>query len=288
MRALKITQTITRRDEKSLEKYLSEISRYDVLSPEEEVALFQRFRAGDDRAIEKIINHNLRFVVSVAKQYQVPGLWLGDLVNEGNIGLIKAAYKFDETKGFKFISYAVWWIRQSILQALNEKARKIRIPLNLQGIANKVIAKRTELLQKNEREPSIEELAEATELKISEVQRCLKTYKMCSSLDAPLSEDSENALTNVLEDKSIEQPDFQLSVQESQKKEVKELLKCLSPRQATVLQLYFGIDRKHPLSLNDISEHIGVSRERVRQIKDKGLRMLRGQASKMAITISAN
>lgn len=288
MRALKITQTITRRDEKSLEKYLSEISRYDVLSPEEEVELFQRFRAGDERAIEKLINHNLRFVVSVAKQYQVPGLWLGDLVNEGNIGLIKAAYKFDETKGFKFISYAVWWIRQSILQALNEKARKIRIPLNLQGIANKVIAKRTELLQKNEREPSIEELAEATELKTSDVKRCLKTYKMCSSLDAPLSEDGENSLTSVLEDTSIEQPDFQLSVQESQKKEVIELLKCLSPRQATVLQLYFGIGRKHPLSLNDISEHIGVSRERVRQIKDKGLRMLRGQASKMAITFNPN
>jgi RNA polymerase primary sigma factor len=288
MRALKITQTITRRDEKSLEKYLSEISRYDVLSPEEEVELFRRFRSGDERAIEKIINHNLRFVVSVAKQYQIPGLWLGDLVNEGNIGLIKAAYKFDETKGFKFISYAVWWIRQSILQALNEKARKIRIPLNLQGIANKVIAKRTELLQKNEREPSIEELAEATELKVSEVKRSLKTYKMCSSLDAPLSEDGENSLTNVLEDTSIEQPDFQLSVQESQKKEVRELLKCLPPRQATVLQLYFGIGHKHPLSLNDISEHIGVSRERVRQIKDKGLRMLRGQASKMAVTFNPN
>lgn len=288
MRALKITQTITRRDEKSLEKYLTEISRYDVVTPEEEVELFRRIKQGDERAFEKIIMHNLRFVVSVAKQYQIPGLWLGDLINEGNIGLIKAARKFDETKGFKFISYAVWWIRQSILQALNEKSRKIRLPLNLQGITSKVMAKRSELLQKMEREPSIAELAEATEMEPATIKRSLETYKMCSSLDAPLTDEGDHSLANVLEDEKIRKPDFEISVKESQQKEVKQMLKLLPPRQATVLELYFGIGRKHPLSLSDIGEYIGVSRERVRQIKDKGIRRLRTRAREIQPTFLPN
>jgi RNA polymerase primary sigma factor len=283
MRALKITQTITRRDERSLERYLSEISKYDVLTPEDEVALFQRIREGDDRALDKIVRHNLRFVVSVAKQYQIPGLWLGDLINEGNIGLIRAAQKFDETKGFKFISYAVWWIRQSILQALNEKSRKIRLPLNLQGLTSKVLAARSELLQIQEREPSIEELAEATELKPEVVKRTLRTNKMCTSLDAPISEEGDGSLGSLIEDDSIESPDFMLAVHESQKQEVQDMLKLLPPRQAKVLELFFGIGRKQPLSLTDIGEYIGVSRERVRQIRDRGIRHLQMRAKKASL-----
>jgi RNA polymerase primary sigma factor len=288
MRALKITQSITRRDEKSLEKYLTEISKYDVLSPDEELAIFQRIREGDEKALAKIVRHNLRFVVSVAKQYQNLGLWLGDLVNEGNIGLIKAAERFDETKGFKFISYAVWWIRQSILQAVSDKSRKIRIPLNLQGLGAKIRAKRTEFVQQQEREPSIEELAEATGLRPEQVQKSLESYKMCSSLDAPLSSDSEGSLGQVMEDESIPQPDFELAIRDSQQEEVQHLLNLLSPRQSTVLTMYYGIGMKQPMSLNDIAETIGLSRERVRQIKDRGVRKLRMRARNMAPTFSTN
>lgn len=288
MRALKITQSITRRDEKSLEKYLTEISRYDVLTPEEEVQLFQRIREGDEEALVRIVRHNLRFVVSVAKQYQNLGLWLGDLVNEGNIGLIKAARRFDETRGFKFISYAVWWIRQSILQAVNDKANKIRIPLNLKGVSAKVRACRVEILQKEEREPTLEELAEATGLTTDQVKKSLETYKMCSSLDAPLASDSDGALMHVLEDESIEQPDYDLSIRESQKEEVQQLLSMLTPRQATVLSMYYGIGRKQPVSLGEIGEHIGLSRERVRQIMNRGVRKLRMRARNMEPTFSSN
>ncbi|MCB0532857.1 MAG: RNA polymerase sigma factor RpoD/SigA [Lewinellaceae bacterium] len=288
MRALKITQSITRRDEKSLEKYLTEISRYDVLTPEEEVQLFQRIREGDDEALVKVVRHNLRFVVSVAKQYQNLGLWLGDLVNEGNIGLIKAARRFDETRGFKFISYAVWWIRQSILQAVNDKAQKIRVPLNLKGVGAKVRASHQEILQKQEREPTLDELAEATGLTPELVKKSLDTYKMCSSLDAPLNSDSEGSLVHVLEDDSIVQPDFELSIRESQKEEVQQLLSMLTPRQATVLSMYYGIGRKQPASLGDIGEQIGLSRERVRQIMNRGVRKLRLRARKMDPTFSVN
>ncbi|MBK8969198.1 MAG: RNA polymerase sigma factor RpoD/SigA [Saprospiraceae bacterium] len=288
MRALKITQSITRRDEKSLEKYLTEISRYDVLAPEEEVQLFQRIREGDEEALVKVVRHNLRFVVSVAKQYQNLGLWLGDLVNEGNIGLIKAARRFDETRGFKFISYAVWWIRQSILQAVNDKAQKIRVPLNLKGVGAKVRASHQEILQKQEREPTLEELAEATGLTPELVKKSLDTYKMCSSLDAPLSTEGEGSLVHVLEDESIEQPDYELSIRESQKEEVQQLLSLLTPRQATVLSMYYGIGRKQPASLGDIGEHIGLSRERVRQIMNRGVRKLRLRARKMDPTFSVN
>ncbi|TNE64089.1 MAG: RNA polymerase sigma factor RpoD/SigA [Bacteroidetes bacterium] len=289
MRAIKITQSITRRDEQSLEKYLTEIARYDVLTPEEEVAMFQRIREGDEKALVQIVRHNLRFVVSVAKQYQNLGLSLGDLINEGNIGLLKAAKRYDETKGFKFISYAVWWIRQSILQAVNDKAGKIRIPPNLKGISAKVRAKHLEILQKEEREPTIEELAEATGLKESDVRKSIETYKMCSSLDAPLGSDGDGgSLVHVLEDESIEQPDHALSTRESQREEVQELLRSLPARQAAVLSMYFGIGHKHPLSLADIADHLGLSRERVRQIKDRGLRRLRSRAQDLLPAFSPN
>lgn len=281
MRALKISNSITPRDELSLEKYLNDISKYDVLTPEEELALFKRLRNGDDKALDIIVRHNLRFVVSVSKQYQHTGMSLTDLINEGNIGLIKAAQRFDETKGFKFISYAVWWIRQSILQAVNEKTDKIRIPLNLRANILEVISKREQFIQQNEREPSMEELAIATDFKVSMVKKCLEYNLRCSSLDAPLAEDSETALSGVLTDTNIPAPDYNMAVHESQKKEVEQLLQTLKPRQAEIIAMYFGINGKKAMSLEDISDQIGVSRERVRQIKERSLRRLRRNAQTM-------
>jgi len=281
MRALKISNSITPRDELSLEKYLNDISKYDVLTPEEELALFKRLRDGDDKALDIIVRHNLRFVVSVSKQYQHTGMSLTDLINEGNIGLIKAAQRFDETKGFKFISYAVWWIRQSILQAVNEKTDKIRIPLNLRANILEVINKREQFIQQNEREPSMEELAIATDFKVSMVKKCLEYNLRCSSLDAPLAEDSETALSGVLTDTNIPAPDYNMAVNESQKKEVEQLLQTLKPRQAEIIAMYFGINGKKAMSLEDISDQIGVSRERVRQIKERSLRRLRRNAQTM-------
>ena len=277
MRALKITQSITRRDERSLEKYLTDISQWEVLTPEEELSLFKRYRAGDEEALSRIVLHNLRFVVSVAKQYQIPGLWLGDLISEGNIGLIKAARRFDETRGFKFISYAVWWIRQSILQALNEKSRKIRLPLNVNGNTAKINAVRLSIMQKTEREATMEELMEHTGLDEHVIKRCLTSAKGCVSLDAPVQEDADASLGDLLGDDSIAMPDHEVAVVESQKNEVAQLLHSLPPRQAQVLSMYFGIDRDRAVTLSDIAEEVGVTRERARQIKDKGLRKLRKQ-----------
>lgn len=278
MRALKISNSITPRDELSLEKYLNDISRYDVLSPDEELKLFQRLRAGDKSAMEIIVRHNLRFVVSVAKQYQQTGMPLTDLINEGNIGLIKAAKRFDETKGFKFISYAVWWIRQSILQAVNEKSGKIRIPLNLRANILEVISKREEFLRKEEREPTIEELAEVTGFSIAHVRKSLENNLKCSSLDAPLTDDSDTSLTGVLSDHNIPSPDYDMAEVESQRIEIERLLQTLKPRQAEIISMYFGINGHKSMSLEDISEQIGVSRERVRQIKERSLRRLRRSA----------
>jgi RNA polymerase primary sigma factor len=288
MRALKITSAITRRDEKSLEKYLTEISGYDVLTPEEEYTLFRDYRSGDEQALSKLVLHNLRFVVSVAKKYQHMGLWLGDLINEGNIGLIKAATRFDETRGFKFISYAVWWIRQSILQAINEKSRKIRIPQNLQSQISKIMAKRAEILQKEEREPSIEELALALEIKPEVVEKCFEAYQKITSIDAPIRFDSDESMVAFMEDESIEKPDHSLSVEETQKEEVREMLKKLPQREATVISMYYGIGIERPISLNDIAEYIGLSRERVRQIKDKAVTKLRREAKSIVPTFSPN
>ena len=288
MRALVITNTITRRDEKSLEKYFNEISRYGVLSPEEELDMFKKIKMEDEDALQKIVNHNLRFVVSVSKQYQGLGLSLGDLINEGNLGLIKAATRFDETKGFKFISYAVWWIRQSILQALNEKSRKIRLPLNHQSNVSKIIAKRTELLQKMEREPTMEELAEETGFSEEVVRKSLQSYKKCRSLDAPVDEDSDTSLSGLMEDKEVERPDYDLAYNESIHIQAQQLLDILPPREASVLKLFFGIDRKYPMNLGEISETMGISRERVRQIKDRGLDILRKASKRSALEFSLN
>ena len=288
MRALKITSSITRRDEKSLEKYLKEISQYDVLTPEEEYQLFRDYKTGSETALSKLVLHNLRFVVSVAKKYQHLGLWLGDLINEGNIGLIKAATRFDESRGFKFISYAVWWIRQSILQAVNEKSRKIRIPMNLQGRISTILDKRAEILQHEEREPTVEELATALDMDPAVISKCFEIYPRCSSLDAPISHDGDDTLTAVMEDDSVRMPDFSLAIRESQQTEVRELLEMLPPRQATVLSMYFGIGRKHPVSLSDIADHVGLSRERVRQIKDKAVMHLRRRARSVVPTFSPN
>lgn len=277
MRALTITNSITRRDQRSLEKYLNEISKYEVLSPEAETALFRRFKNGDEAAFSKILRHNLRFVVSVAKQYQYTGLWLGDLVSEGNIGLMKAARRFDETRGFKFISYAVWWIRQSIILAINEKGRKIRLPLNLNSLSSKVREARRSLLQENEREPSIRELAKKTGFSEEKVQVSLDTQKMCRSLDAPVKEGEDVSLAHYLPDSKIESPDYEVVTKESQKQAVRYFLSKLSPRESTVLSLYYGIDRNHPMTLNDIGEMVGITRERVRQVKEKGLRKIRSR-----------
>ena len=285
MRALKITQSITRRDQKSLEKYLAEISRYDVLTPEQEVELFRRIENGDETAIDKIVRHNLRFVVSVAKQYQHLGLWLGDLVNEGNIGLMKAARRFDVSRGFKFISYAVWWIRQAILQAINEKALKIRVPGNLKNINSKVREARSRFLQKFEREPTTDELAEITEISPSQIEKSIETYRKCSSLDAPLTSESDDTLVAVLEDSNMNEPDHNLAVLHTQQTEVKQLLDLLPPRQAKVLSMYYGIGQKRAYSLDDISDLLGVSRERTRQIRDKGIRRLRIRARDMQPTL---
>lgn len=287
MRALIITHSITRRDEKSLEKYLSDISKYEVLTPDQELEVFKRIKSGDESAIELIVRHNLRFVVSVAKQYQNAGLWLGDLISEGNLGLIKAAQRFDETRGFKFISYAVWWIRQSIIQAINDKGRKIRLPANQQAISRKINHTRIEFLQHKEREPTAAELAAATELSVTVVEKNISMYKRCSSLDAPLSDDSDSSMGSLMQDDNVASPDYDLQIRETQQQEVKFLLNNLTEREAKVLTLYYGIERKHSMTLGDISDLVGTSRERIRQIRDKGLRKLRNkcQAMDMQLTL---
>ena len=282
MRQLIITNLITRRDAKSLNKYLNDISRYEVLTIEEETELFRRFNHGEEHALSQIVLHNLRFVVSVAKQYQHSGLWLGDLINEGNIGLIKAAKRFDVTRGFKFISYAVWWIRQSMLQAITEKGRNIRVPSNHRSNTAKIIKAENDLLLEKERKPSIKELAEATGFPETTVKKCLKSYKKCRSLDAPIQADSEMTLGHSMEDQKIPRPDFHLAVKASQKKEVQQMLKGLSTREAKILSLYYGIEGQYPMSLGDIGDYVGLTKERVRQIKDKSIRKLRIRHHRLA------
>jgi RNA polymerase primary sigma factor len=275
MRALVITDSITRRDSRSVERYLNEIGKYDLLSPEEELDLFQRYRQGDERAFARLISANLRFVVSVAKQYQHVGLSLNDLINEGNLGLIKAARRFDETKGFKFISYAVWWIRQTILQAIQDKGRAIRVPQNQQTVSSRILRARDELLQRLERDPSIAELAQATGLTEVEVEAGLQPFGMCRSLDAPIGDGEEEVtLEHFLADYHIPGPDHRMTEEESLRVEMHELLRCLAPREAEVIALFFGLEGQRPLTLNDIAERFDLSRERVRQIKDRALRRL--------------
>ena len=275
MRQLKITKSITNRESQSLEKYLQEIGKVDLLTPEEEVDLAQRIRTGDQIALERLTKANLRFVVSVAKQYQNQGLTLSDLINEGNIGLIKAAQRFDETRGFKFISYAVWWIRQSILQALAEQSRIVRLPLNKVGSLNKINKAFSNLEQEFEREPSADELAEMLEITREEVETTLGVAARHVSVDAPFQEGEENSLLDVLENTSAPRTDLQLEYLESLRKEIERSLSTLTDRQKDVIKYYFGIGVEHPMSLEDIGERFGLTRERVRQIKDKAINKLR-------------
>ncbi|MCS6928461.1 MAG: RNA polymerase sigma factor RpoD/SigA [Saprospiraceae bacterium] len=275
MRQLKITKSITNRESQSLEKYLQEIGKVDLLTPEEEVELAKRIKQGDQAALEKLTKANLRFVVSVAKQYQNQGLSLSDLINEGNLGLIKAAQRFDETRGFKFISYAVWWIRQSILQALAEQSRIVRLPLNKVGSLNKINKAFSELEQMYEREPSAEELAELLEITPEEVETTLGVAARHVSMDAPFVEGEDNSLIDVLENKDVPSTDQHLEYVDSLRREIERSLSTLTDRQADVIKLYFGIGVDHPLSLEDIGDRFGLTRERVRQIKDKAINKLR-------------
>ncbi len=275
MRQLKITKSITNRESQSLEKYLQEIGKVDLLTPEEEVDLAKRIKQGDQTALEKLTKANLRFVVSVAKQYQNQGLSLSDLINEGNLGLIKAAQRFDETRGFKFISYAVWWIRQSILQALAEQSRIVRLPLNKVGSLNKINKAFSELEQNFEREPSAEELANLLEIPTEEVETTLGVAARHVSMDAPFVDGEDNSLLDVLENIHSPKTDQDLEYTESLRTEIERSLSTLTDRQMDVIKLYFGIGVQHPMSLEDIGDKFGLTRERVRQIKDKAINKLR-------------
>ncbi len=270
----KVNKQYTNRESQSLDKYLQEIGRVDLLDPEEEIDLARRIKKGDQKALEKLTKANLRFVVSVAKQYQNQGLSLGDLINEGNLGLIKAAKRFDETRGFKFISYAVWWIRQSILQALAEQSRIVRLPLNRVGALNKIGKAFSTLEQEFEREPSASELAEELDMSLFEVADTLKISGRHLSMDAPFAQGEDNRLLDVIQDERTPLPDHAL-IKESLSKEVERALGTLTEREAEVIRLYFGLGREHSLTLEEIGEKFQLTRERVRQIKEKAIRRLR-------------
>lgn len=280
MRQLKITKSITNRESESLEKYLQEIGKEDMISIEEEVELAQRIRKGDRKALERLTRANLRFVVSVAKQYQNQGLSLPDLINEGNLGLIKAAEKFDETRGFKFISYAVWWIRQSILQAIAEQSRIVRLPLNQVGSVNKINRMLNKFEQENERRPSIEEISQETNLPEEKVDEAMSANTRHVSVDAPFSEGDEGSLLDILVNDNSPMADRQLVV-ESLQAEIKQALRILNDRERNVIEAFFGINGPE-LTLEEIGEKYGLTRERVRQIKEKAIRRLReGTKNKM-------
>jgi RNA polymerase primary sigma factor len=275
MRQLKITKSITNRESQSLEKYLQEIGKVELISPEEEVRLALLIKQGDQKALERLTKANLRFVVSVAKQYQNQGLSLPDLINEGNVGLIKAAQRFDETRGFKFISYAVWWIRQSILQALAEQARIVRLPLNKVGLTNRIQKAFSTLEQQYEREPSAEELAELLDMDTEEVAATLGINARHVSMDTPISEGEDGTLLDLLENPNAEKTDGELDHRQSLKTEIDRSLRTLTDRQKEVICYFFGIGVDHPMSLEDIGERFNLTRERVRQIKDKAITKLR-------------
>jgi len=275
MRQLKITKSITNRESQSLEKYLQEIGKVELVSPEDEVKLARLIKQGDQKALDRLTKGNLRFVVSVAKQYQNQGLSLPDLINEGNLGLIKAAQRFDETRGFKFISYAVWWIRQSILQSLAEQARIVRLPLNKVGLTNRIQKTYSQLEQQFEREPSTEEVAEALEMDIEEVAASMGISARHVSMDSPMSDGEENTLLDVLENPNAEKTDDNLMYNESLKTEIERSLTTLTERQKEVICFFFGIGVDHPMSLEDIGEKFSLTRERVRQIKDKAITKLK-------------
>ena len=271
---MKITKHFTNRESQSLDKYLQEIGKVNLLTPEQEIELAVKIKKGDQQAMELLTKANLRFVVSVAKQYQNQGLSLGDLINEGNLGLIKAAKRFDETRGFKFISYAVWWIRQSILQALAEQARIVRLPLNRVGALNKIGKAYSNLEQEFEREPNAAELANELDMDVSEVADALKISGKHISMDAPFTQGEENRLLDVIQNDDQPTPDFTLMT-ESLKAEIDRALSSLSEREAEVIKLYFGLNKEHSLTLEEIGERFNLTRERVRQIKEKAIRRLR-------------
>jgi len=271
---LSINKKQNTRENQSLDKYLQEIGEVQLLSPGKEIELARKIKKGDQRSLEKLTKANLRFVVSVAKQYQNQGLSLGDLINEGNLGLIKAAKRFDETRGFKFISYAVWWIRQSILQALAEQSRVVRLPLNRVGALNKIGKAFSNLEQTFEREPSATEIAEELEMTPFEVSDTLKISGRHISMDAPFNQGEDNRLLDVIQNDHQPSPDNQL-LNESLKIEIERALNTLTRRESEVVKLYFGLNREHPLTLEEIGEKFSLTRERVRQIKEKAIRRLR-------------
>ena len=276
MRQLKITQSITnRRESHTLEKYFTEVSNVPMITPDEEVELAKRIREGDELALEKLVKANLRFVVSVAKQYQNRSLPLNDLINEGNLGLIKAAKKFDETKGFKFISYAVWWIRQSIMQALAEQSRIVRLPMNKSGAINQIRRAYAELEQQYEREPTEEELAEILDMKPNEVRNTLGAEVKQMSMDAPFGEDESGSLLDVLENDTTGPTDAELVFNDSLKVETLRALSTLTAREREVIMMSFGIGHDNPYTLEEIGDAMGLTRERVRQIREKALQKLR-------------
>lgn len=271
---MKITKQFTNRESQSLDKYLQEIGKVDLLTPDEEIQLAIRIKKGDHTALEKLTKANLRFVVSVAKQYQNQGLSLGDLINEGNLGLIKAAKRFDETRGFKFISYAVWWIRQSILQALAEQSRIVRLPLNRVGALNKIGKAYSNLEQEYEREPNANELATELKMDENEITDTLKISGRHISMDAPFAQGEDNSLLDIIENDELPSPDNTL-ISESLKAEIERALSTLSEREAEVIKLYYGLNKEHSLTLEEIGDKFNLTRERVRQIKEKAIRRLR-------------
>ena len=275
MRQLKITKSITNRESQSLEKYLQEIGKVELITPEEEVKLATLIKQGCQKSLDRLTKANLRFVVSVAKQYQNQGLSLPDLINEGNLGLIKAAQRFDETRGFKFISYAVWWIRQSILQSLAEQSRIVRLPLNKVGLTNRIQKAFSLLDQQFAREPTAEELAEVLDMDLDEVKATLAINSRHVSMDSPLSDGEESTLIDVLENANADKTDGLLVHNESLKLEIDRSLKTLTERQKEVICFFFGIGVDHPMSLEDIGERFSLTRERVRQIKDKAITKLK-------------
>ncbi len=275
MRQLKISKSITNRESQSLEKYLQEIGKLELLGPDEEVQLASLIRQGNKKALDRLVKANLRFVVSVAKQYQNQGLTLPDLINEGNLGLIKAALRFDETRGFKFISYAVWWIRQSILQALAEQSRIVRLPLNKVGLTNRIGRAYQQLEQEFEREPTPEELAGLLEIEIEEVSATMNINVRHISVDTPLNEGEDNTLIDIMENPNADKTDSKLEYYESLKTEIERSMLALTERQKCVLCYFFGIGLENAMSLEDIGHHFNLTRERVRQIKDKAINKLR-------------
>ncbi len=271
MRQLKISKSITNRANDGLDKYLQEISRVRLISPDEEAALAVKIKQGDEAALHRLINGNLRFVVSVAKQYQNQGLNLSDLINEGNVGLIKAAMRFDETKGFKFISFAVWWIRQSIILSLAEQGRIVRLPLNKIGLNNKINIARQNFEQQNEREPSEEELSDILDIDLTEIKQMLASTQRSVSMDSPLQDGEEGSLVDIMSNPNADCTDKQVDYIESLQKEVQLAMRTLTDKQKKVVCYFFGIGVEHCLTLEDIGERFNLTRERVRQIKDKAI-----------------